>query len=70
MNLLFGIQAEHDDWLADETLRQLVAWFEEATEIPLVVRRTVRDCLVAPPERGGGHVELVWLDCTPDPSRA
>lgn len=68
-NLIFGVVAEHDDIDAQLFLDQLIMWFEEQTEIPLVVQSTQHDCLQGPPERNNVHVELVWLHCKIDHSR-
>lgn len=61
VTLLLGVVAEHDSEIAQEILLDMTARIMAMPDMPLLAHGMSDDCLVAPPERGGVHVELRWI---------
>ena len=59
--LLLGVVAEHDSEQAADILGLMLACIMASPSAPLLPFSIGNDCLVAPPERGGVHVELFWV---------
>lgn len=57
--LMLGIEADHDDERAITFLEELYAWLNTHPMAPLLAKRIVYDCMMAPPERGGHHWEII-----------
>ncbi|HEX4716483.1 MAG TPA: hypothetical protein VH164_16310 [Ktedonobacteraceae bacterium] len=61
VTLLLGVVAEHDSPMAQELLDELLAKVMTLPDMPLLPNAIAGDCLVAPPERAGVHVEVMWI---------
>lgn len=59
LRLLIGVEADHDDELAQDFLEGLFAWVQSYHHAPLLSKDIRHDCMVAPPERGGKHWEVI-----------
>lgn len=59
---MIGIEGAHDDELAMDYLEDIFAWLQQYPHAPLLVRNLQHDCMVAPPERGGQHWEIIRFD--------
>lgn len=61
VTLLLGVVAEHGSEIAQAILDDMTARIMAMPDVPLLVNGITDDCLVAPPERAGVHVELRWI---------
>jgi hypothetical protein len=59
--LMLGVVGEHDSPEADDVLVTLMAWLAAFKAMPLVWGEIASDCMVAPVERGGVHIEVRWI---------
>jgi hypothetical protein len=59
--LLLAVEGEHGSELTLELLEHLGAVLLASPRMPLVPGSIQFDCLVAPPERGGAHFEVLQI---------
>lgn len=60
--LLVGMVGAHDDPNVDVELSKWVTAITLSLALDGYGVGAIPDCLVAPPERGGVHVEIYWIE--------